>query len=280
MDGQMRLVALVFGLLFLLGIAVVVVSSNLFNYTPFRTAADITSEPDAEAELATRQHTPRSNRIQLSNGEQDSVGTRAQLARLEVLLSERTVQLEDRNVRINELNDQLRQLRRSNTSARPSPRPSPRDPTRTESRPAATDDSDLKEQIQRLNRDLLDADLQDAEYRQQISVLRDSLDEANEQLDLFEDGANAQLANTAVRQRTRERLIGDLVARFGSESVPLLVDLLEEDDPQLRIWAIQVLGLLGDDAEVALDDITPFFEDPSADVRNAARRAVDSIRGR
>jgi uncharacterized membrane protein YccC len=279
MDGQMRLAALVLGLLFLLGIATVVISSNLFNYTPFRTASEITTDPDTDALLSTRKHTPRSNRIQLATGEQDSVATRAQLARLEVLLKERTDQLEDRNGRVDELNSQLRQLR-SNTAARPSARPAPRNPTRTESRPAGTGESDLREEIQRLNQILLDADLQDAEYRQQIATLRDSLGQANEQLDLLEDGADAQLANTAVRQRGRERLIGDLVARFGSESVPLLVDFLEEDDPQLRIWAIQVLGLLGDDAELALDDITSLFEDPSADVRNAARRAVDSIRGR
>jgi hypothetical protein len=279
MDGQMRLAALVLGLLFLLGIATVVVSSNVFNYTPFRTASEIPTDPDTAALLSTRKPTPRKNRIQFSNGEPHSVVTRNQVARLEVLLKERTVQLEDRNGRVDELNSQLRQLR-SNTPARESARPAPRNPTPTESRPAGTSESDLREEIQRLNQILLDADLQDAEYRQQIATLRDSLGQANEELELLEDGADAQLANAAVRQRGRERLIGDLVARFGSESVPLLVDLLEEDDPQLRIWAIQILGLLGDDAELALDDITPLFEDASTAVRNAARRAVDSIRGR
>ena len=279
MDGQMRLAALILGLLVLLGIGTVVVSSNLFDYTPFRTASELPTDEDADAALSNRQHTPRTSRIQLSSGEQDSFGTRSQVARLEVLLNERTVQLEDRNGRIDELNSQLRQLR-SDTPSRASAGPAPRNSSRTESRPAATSEPELREEIQRLNQILLDADLQDAEYRQQIATLRDSLDQANEELDLLEDGADAQLANTAVRQRGRERLIGDLVARFGSESVPLLADLLEEDDPQLRIWALQVLGLLGDDAEVALDDITPLFEDPSADVRNAARRAVDSIRGR
>ena len=129
MDGQMRLAALVLGLLFLLGIATVVISSNLFNYTPFRTASEITTDPDTDALLSTRKHTPRSNRIQLATGEQDSVATRAQLARLEVLLKERTVQLEDRNGRVDELNSQLRQLR-SNTAARPSARPAGGRPAR------------------------------------------------------------------------------------------------------------------------------------------------------
>ena len=279
MDGQMRLAALVVGLLFLLGIATVVVSSNLFNYTPFPLNSEISLDLDTDSQIESRKHTPRTSRIQVASGDQDSVGTRAHVARLEALVNERTNQLEDRNGRIDELNSQLRELR-SNTSDRTSPRPAPRNPARTESRPAGTSDSDLRQEIERLNQILLAADLQDAEYRQQIGVLRDSLDKANDQLDLFEDGADAQLANTAVRQRSRERLIGDLVARFGSDSVPLLVDLLEEDDPQLRIWAIQILGQLGDDAEVALDDIAPLLEDSSADVRNAARRAVDSIRGR
>ena len=278
MDGQMRLAALVVGLLFLLGIATVVVSSNLFNSTPFQ-LSEISSDLDSDSQITTRKHSPRTNRIHVSSGDQDSVGTRAHVARLEALIKERTDQLEDRNGRIDDLNSQLRQLR-SNTPNRTSPRTAPRNPTRTESRPAGTSDADLRQEIDRLNQILLDADLQDAEYRQQIVILRDSLDKANDQLDLFEDGADAQLANTTVRQRSRERLIGDLVARFGSDSVPLLVDLLEEDDPQLRIWAVQILGQLGDDAELALDDITPLLEDPSADVRTAARRAVDSIRGR
>ena len=119
-----------------------------------------------------------------------------------------------------------------------------------------------------------------ADYQEQLTRLRDSLDRANDELDLLEDGANAQLNSATVKQRRRQGIIGDLVARFGPDSVPLLVDLLEEDDPQLRIWALQVLGQLGDDGEEAIEDISPLFDDPSADVRDAARQAVDSIRGR
>ena len=278
MDGQMRLTALVLGLLFLVGTATLVVSSNLFNYTPFPTSADLSLSPDSDASATTRNQPARPRRVPSSNTVDPSV-SRARLARLQSQLDDRTNQLNDRNGRIDQLNSQLRELRASATPgsrSRPVPRPSPR----AESTSATSTDPDLREEIDRLNEVLLNADLQDVEYRQQIAVLRDSLDKANDELDLLEDGAAAQLNTSAVQQRRRETIIGDLVARFGSDSVPLLVDFLEQDDPRLRLWAVRVLGRLGDNAEEAIQDITPLFDDSSAEVREAARQAVDSIRGR
>jgi len=279
MDGQMRLTALVVGLLFLVGTATLVVSSNLFNYTPFQTPPEYALSSQTGGQRTLSQQEYRQSRRQTSDTDISLLSARSQVSRLEKQLEYRSKQLDDRNGRIDQLNEQLREFRETRSSAS-GPRLQTRTIARTESPPEATVEPEFREEIARLNQSLLAADLQDAEYQQEIASLRNSLDRANDELDLLEDGADAQLKTVALQQQRRQRIIGDLVARFGSDSIPLLVDFLEEDDPQLRIWALQVLGQLGDDGEEALEDINPLFEDPSADVRNAARQAVDSIRGR
>ena len=275
MDGQMRLTALVVGLLFLVGTATLVVSSNLFNYTPFQTPPEYALSSQTGGQRTLPQQEYRQSPRQTSDTDISLLSARSQVSRLEKQLEYRSKQLDDRNGRIDQLNEQLREFREARSSAS-----GPRLQPRTIARPEATVEPEFREEIARLNQSLLAADLQDAEYQQEMASLRDSLDRANVELDLLEDGADAQLKTVALQQQRRQRIIGDLVARFGSDSIPLLVDFLEEDDPQLRIWALQVLGQLGDDGEEALEDINPLFEDPSADVRNAARQAVDSIRGR
>ena len=82
MDGQMRLAALVLGLLFLVGTATLVVSSNLFNYSPFPTSADFSSSTDPASPVTTRKEARRPGRLQAS-GNGDYSASRAQLARLE-----------------------------------------------------------------------------------------------------------------------------------------------------------------------------------------------------
>lgn len=279
MDGQMRVFAVVVGMVFILGTAFVVMSSNAFNYTPVPGSEDFQSNT-GNTRSVSRRTVPRNIRnIQPTVLASDRVATRARLARLESLLEDRTNELRKGQVRIDELNRQLRALR---TTV-----PSPDEGEATEPRPSAAPadpplalNSDLREEIERLNGELLNADIDAAEHQEQIAVLRDALAKANETLDVLEDGSDLQLSISRRQGREREAIMGDLVVRLGANSVPLLIDMLEEDDPNLRIWAIQVLGRFGEDADEAVEDISAFFEDESPEVRAAARKAIEAIEGR
>ena len=279
MDGQMRVFAVVVGIVFILGTAFVVMSSNAFNYTPVPTSADFLATPNTPKSAAKRvpRRTPRNGRPTALAGEQ--LATRARLARLENLLEDRTNELKDRHERIDELNRQLHSLRTAAASSDPRDAPNSTSP---ENQSSATRDSQiaLRAEIDRLNGELLNADIQEAEDQEQITALRDALSQANEKLDIFEDTAELQLSTSRRQGRQREAIIGDLVVRLGSDSVPLLIALLDEEDPNLRIWAIQVLGRFGEDAEEAVAEISSFFEDASPEVRAAAQKAIEAIEGR
>ena len=279
MDGQMRVFAVVVGIVFILGTAFVVMSSNAFNYTPVPTSADFLVNPNTPKSSAKSPLRRNTRNVRATALAGDQLATRARVERLETLLEDRTNELKERHQRIDELNRQLRTLR---TAAASSDQRASTNSTSSENRsPAPTEpNAALREEIDRLNGELLNADIQEAEDQEQIAALRDALSQANEKLDIYEDGAELQLSSSLRQGRQREAIIGDLVVRLGSDSVPLLIALLDEDDPNLRIWAIQVLGRFGEDADEAVEEISTFFEDASPEVRAAAQKAIEAIEGR
>lgn len=111
MDGQMRLVALVVGLVFLIGTATLVVSSNVFNYKPFDASRALTQDAELSDSTARRQQGRRTSRLQVSESDAESLTARTRVVRLENQLQQRTNELNERNTRIDDLNTQLRALR-------------------------------------------------------------------------------------------------------------------------------------------------------------------------
>ena len=161
MDGQMRLAALVVGLLFLAGTATLVVSSNLFNYTPFEAATEfeLATEETGPGNLRRPQY--RGTRLQRPDTDVSLLSVRSEVSRLERQLKDRTSQLDERNRRIDQLNSQLRQLR---ATPRDTPVSPSRAVSRVESPPTTAEAPELRREIDRLNQSLLDADLQELNF--------------------------------------------------------------------------------------------------------------------
>jgi HEAT repeat protein len=79
------------------------------------------------------------------------------------------------------------------------------------------------------------------------------------------------------RQRTAEQATIDALARIGASSVPALVDVLHDPDPELRRDAARALARIGSDAREAVPELIAALDDKDAGVRSFATRALGEI---
>ena len=124
------------------------------------------------------------------------------------------------------------------------------------------------------------ADIDEAESRERIAKLEDSLARTTDRLELLQEGVDAEIDASELQQRRREEAMADLVIKTGTDTIPLLVQMLDNPDPRVRSWAANILGDFGDEADEAIDALRDLTDDRSTEVRNAAQRALDAIRGR
>lgn len=272
MDGHFRIAGLMLGLVIVLGLGFLITSSSLFNIdqvsAPLTVTDDMLDVPAGRPEASPR----RRNLVRVAPATLSPRSTTSEASQLRALLARKEQEIQAYQQQI--------QILQSADQPRLSPAPAdPPVPTELPARASATETPGTDE-IERLNDLLLEADLQEATYRQQITTLERSLARANEEINLLEDGAASQLQNSIRQQRLREDAMADLIARFGEDAVPPLVQILDSDDARLRSWAAALLGRLGEEAEDAIPVLLDLADDGSADVRNAARGALDSIRGR
>ena len=203
-----------------------------------------------------------------------------QLQQFQLLLEKKDLELQAYRKRIEEL---------QSASSAPRPATEPRVRTREpapDTRPVSPDTTitpdrdDLADEIKRLNELLLDADITEAETTERLRTLELSLDRARDQVEILEQGASSDIDASELRQRSREQAMADMVVKAGPDTIPLLIQVLDDDDARVRSWAASILGRFGEDAEDAIGPLRDLLEDRSTEVRNAAGRALDSIQGR
>ncbi len=280
MDGQMRLAALVVGLAFVIGAATLLMTSDLFTYTPVGSLETLSRDMLPEEGPRARDYRPRARNSRTSTTKSPSTTSVTQLQQVRLLLEKKDRELDAYRKQIKNLNDAL------SSTSRPNDRPvinrPPAAQIRNVSQSAGTPvlQDDLAEQIDRLNQLLLEADIDEAESRERITTLEDSLGRATDQLELLQEGVDSEITASDLQQRNREQAMADLVIKTGPDSIPLLIQMLDNNDPRVRSWAAGILGNFGDEAEEAIDALSDLTDDRSIEVRNTARRALDSIRGR
>ncbi len=79
------------------------------------------------------------------------------------------------------------------------------------------------------------------------------------------------------RRRALIALCQPRVASAGAEAVGLLTESLQDSDPVVRFWALQVLGAIGIAAQKSSSQIIACFQDPDADVRWQAIETVQQL---
>lgn len=83
------------------------------------------------------------------------------------------------------------------------------------------------------------------------------------------------LVDALVRTRIPRALAGQALAEIGPASAPILVGLLEHDEPPIRAWAAELVGLLGSAGDAAAVSLR--LKDTSAEVRERSARALGRL---
>ena len=67
---------------------------------------------------------------------------------------------------------------------------------------------------------------------------------------------------------------------MGMDAVPLLVDVLSDQNAEARAWAAWVLGQIGPDAAIVSSELEVLLDDANQEVARAAADALANIGGR
>ena len=276
MDGQMRLVALVVGFAFVIGAAALLMTSDLFNYTPVSSLETLSGDLLTADTTQRTQNRPRMRTVREATSSSPSTTSVTQLQQIRLLLEQKDLELETYRKRIQELQSTATVPQRQPNTAARDRRPAAEIRTVSQSPTDITD----RNEIDRLNTLLLDADIAEAETRERIRTLEDSLDRARDQVEILEQGTSSEIDASDLQTRSREQTMADMVVKTGTDTIPLLIQMLDNNDPRVRSWAASILGRFGEDAEEAIGALRDLADDRSIEVRNTAGRALDSIRGR
>jgi HEAT repeat protein len=84
-----------------------------------------------------------------------------------------------------------------------------------------------------------------------------------------------------VRNRDRRLLVGcnDALLAMGKEIVPHMIELLNDDNWEMRRGAAWILGMVGPEAEDAVPALTEALKDPNPVVRHKAAESLKKIHG-
>ena len=67
------------------------------------------------------------------------------------------------------------------------------------------------------------------------------------------------------------------MVEMGTTAVPLLTDILDDENADIRAWAAWVLGQIGPEAAIASNKLEHLLNDANEDVVKAATEALQSI---
>jgi HEAT repeat protein len=76
---------------------------------------------------------------------------------------------------------------------------------------------------------------------------------------------------------TMQQTVADALRRIGAAAVPDLIRSLNDNDPEMRWRAAEILGRMGPEAKEAVPDLIARIDDPELRVRKAAIRALGQI---
>jgi HEAT repeat protein len=83
------------------------------------------------------------------------------------------------------------------------------------------------------------------------------------------------LIDASVAQRVPRSVTGAALLEIGAPAVPDLLELLDHDDPRFRVYAVDLVGLVGSAADA--DSLPARLRDPSSEVRATAAAALGRL---
>ena len=88
----------------------------------------------------------------------------------------------------------------------------------------------------------------------------------------------AELGTLAARESTLSNASSMALIEIGAPAVPFLVEMLSDSQADVRSWAVWVLGHIGADAAMAMEEIEALTLDRNAEVARSAVEALQRIR--
>ncbi len=111
----------------------------------------------------------------------------------------------------------------------------------------------------------------------QVAMLQLDLDEAYQELTAMQEDADVGMASLIDAQSAQQNEMVRVLRTVGEEAVPALLNSLRDENPEVRRWACEMLGSLGNDARDAMDALDLALGDSDLRVRAAARVALQTL---
>ena len=202
---------------------------------------------------------------------------RAQIARLQKLLGEKTELLEQKNRLLEEKTREQVTLQSDLSEAIAMIEAMMADQQARDDPPQDPEDEQLRADLERL-RDERDRNAVLAELLEEdLEALRLQLVATDQQIDHLQQQSELETALLMAEIRSLEAVVTDTLARLGESAVPALTDLLDDPRPRVRRWAAAVLGEIGPAAQDAVPALIDARTDDDAEVRLSVQRALESI---
>jgi HEAT repeat protein len=135
----------------------------------------------------------------------------------------------------------------------------------------------LKTEVERLRADSDKSRAVAEEKQAELDLLMMELAVTDEEITQLEQESQQELELLLEERNTFETIVATAFAQLGEQAVTVLVNYLEHAQPDVRRWAAMALGEVGPAARDAIPPLLDALRDDDADVREAARQAIEKI---
>jgi len=135
----------------------------------------------------------------------------------------------------------------------------------------------LEQEFKQLKLELERSESLEIEQMEQVALLKSELAETETRIAVIREQSNAELLMLLEQQQLLDATSRRAFTQMGAAAVPVLVQLLSDERPEVRAWAGSVLGGLGPNGQEAVPALMGLLVDNDEQVRDQARRSLDLL---
>ena len=135
----------------------------------------------------------------------------------------------------------------------------------------------LEQEFNRLTAELEQSEALELEQSQQVADLKMQLTATELEIAAIREQTGAELLSLLERQQLLETTSRRAFVQLGAAAVPVLVEMLNDQRPEVRAWAASILGSLGSAGQEAVPALMAMLVDSDQLVRDEAKRSLDLL---
>jgi HEAT repeat protein len=204
---------------------------------------------------------------------------RAQIKRLQTLLTQKTTLLERKTALLEEKTAEQETLRTELDQAIELLQLLMADTTTGSGQAVELTDDErrLQSELDQLRNESEEGRTLAEQQQAEFDLLMMELAATDEKIAQLERESEQELIQLTADRQAFETVVASTVARIGEAAVPVLIEQLRHPNADVRLWAATVLGQIGPAARDAIPPLLEMLADAEPGVRNAARRSLESI---